>query len=1329
MQLFNIQLKFFCLIICVPWLLVNGQINLQSLMPLLGMLSGSGGGLGALTGSAGSTNGGGSGLNIGSLLSMVGPLLSASNGGGGSGGGSALSGLLGGGGGGLSSLGGGGGNNAALVSQLSGLLSSSSGGGGGGLTSLLQSGGGGGLNSLSSLLQSSSGGNGLSSLLQNGGGTGLSSLLQNSGGNNNLQSLLQNSGGGGSLGSLLNSAGGGGSGNGLNGLLSGGGGSQLSSLAASLGNGGQQFGGQFGGGGNSQMDSNSLANLLQSVRGSQSMGSLQQLGGGLRNSQGLGSALSNMNSGYSDQGSSSGFSSAPDRNAQLAQLLGSGSSPSQSFGSVRSFNGQSSSSTENMLKSYLGSDPSAMMGSNRIDSILGGNAQPDSNAFRQDQASAEFVSKETKPCFVDGYKGSCMPVSLQGVCQLYGYEIRDGGCINFQTMTRDVCCYRRAPEAMSGLQQPPSLDGMQNGLMANQSPQMASSSMTQPNVFGAQNQQPNSLGQLNSQNQQQNIQNFLGNQNALPTGFIPSQPSTAMADNTPAQNLAQFSRVGGGSFVQSNNPIQNTLSNVMQSQMQQTTGNIPPNVLSMILSTLTAPKAQSPTNIATSLIDGLLTAAITTPAPVIEQRPQVTATPSNTLPPSLTSQISPAMLGSLQAAASNLSSCNVSNGSRGFCMPPSMQGVCQNMNLKIEPGNCPSPQICCARSPNARIPDDLVNTITQAVKKPKRESLGDDMMMEGSELDELSAPASDRAGEARARRACTVSGFDGICVATSLTALCPGLGMQISPSGCESSESCCYSSDPSAAANLDVSSLKEEPLAISFEAKQPSAQGRAPPLATNNMQQLPSLLSPNTISAQNIQQPSPAQAVNPVQTAVQTALPVIGTLAGQSAPAAPSNSMTSGFDIGSLIKTVLPLFISNNQNNMNGNSHLDQGNLQGGLGGGGFQASSSNIQSQPAGGMCGGRGEAASCISRNMVQSCVKMGYRTRVGGCGMDQLCCFTPTNELDRESSFTLDQANKCVIQDHPGICVPNSAARNCSMYNMEVSLYGCSSPELSCCYTRNSVNGQCGVKGRGSAAPAYGGAYSAAINGMPIPEAGVSDPDFVDVGENCWQAALLDRSSGNYFCSAVLIDTIWLLTAAHCVSKRSPMDITVRLGEWDFNVTTEIPGPRDYSVFNLYIHSSFNPKTLENDVAMLKLNRPADISLSNICLVCRPGQIDYYGMNCQASGWGKLGQNFPFSSRLKRITTRIWPNQECAYRLRNSPLGPGFKFQTTSFMCGSATGRQTICNGDGGGPLICSVGGTSQLAGIIVSGIQCGQGGMPALFVNLGQYQAWIDEVMKN
>ena len=150
-------------------------------------------------------------------------------------------------------------------------------------------------------------------------------------------------------------------------------------------------------------------------------------------------------------------------------------------------------------------------------------------------------------------------------------------------------------------------------------------------------------------------------------------------------------------------------------------------------------------------------------------------------------------------------------------------------------------------------------------------------------------------------------------------------------------------------------------------------------------------------------------------------------------------------------------------------------------------------------GVCGGPGEAASCISADEITSCIRMGYKTRSGGCMGDQLCCYTPTNELDKDSSFRLDSATKCVIQDHPGICVPASAARNCSMYSLEVSLYGCSSPDLNCCYTRNSVNGQCGIKGKGSATPDFGASY--ASRGM-TDALTVSDPDFADVGEYCWQ-----------------------------------------------------------------------------------------------------------------------------------------------------------------------------------------------------------------------------------
>ena len=95
---------------------------------------------------------------------------------------------------------------------------------------------------------------------------------------------------------------------------------------------------------------------------------------------------------------------------------------------------------------------------------------------------------------------------------------------------------------------------------------------------------------------------------------------------------------------------------------------------------------------------------------------------------------------------------------------------------------------------------------------------------------------------------------------------------------------------------------------------------------------------------------------------------------------------------------------------------------------------------------------------------------------------------------------------------------------------------------------------------------------------------------------------------------------------------MDVIVRLGEWDFNSTAEVPGSKDHYVYQTFIHSSFNPNTLEHDLALLLLSQPAETDMSNICIICRPGQGDLTGRVCQAGGWGKLGQ----SKKLRKTDT---------------------------------------------------------------------------------------------
>ena len=127
--------------------------------------------------------------------------------------------------------------------------------------------------------------------------------------------------------------------------------------------------------------------------------------------------------------------------------------------------------------------------------------------------------------------------------------------------------------------------------------------------------------------------------------------------------------------------------------------------------------------------------------------------------------------------------------------------------------------------------------------------------------------------------------------------------MQISESGCESSESCCYSSDSSAASTLDSSVLKDEPLSISFDQKnKPAAEARSPPFNTAGMLQAPSILSQVT-----------AGAVAPPASAGTAALAAAAVPAFVNPGPAQAAFQMPNIDIPGIVKAILPMFISGNK--------------------------------------------------------------------------------------------------------------------------------------------------------------------------------------------------------------------------------------------------------------------------------------------------------------------------------------------------------------------------------------------------------------------------------
>lgn len=200
---------------------------------------------------------------------------------------------------------------------------------------------------------------------------------------------------------------------------------------------------------------------------------------------------------------------------------------------------------------------------------------------------------------------------------------------------------------------------------------------------------------------------------------------------------------------------------------------------------------------------------------------------------------------------------------------------------------------------------------------------------------------------------------------------------------------------------------------------------------------------------------------------------------------------------------------------------------------------------------------------------------------------------------------------------------------------------------------------------------------------------------------------------------------LTAAHCVSDRSAAEISVRAGEWDLRSLQERLPHQESVVKEKVIHPQYRPYTLRNDIALLFLSQPFNLT-DNVRVVCLPeSNID--AKNCIASGWGTNSfQNGRYSNVLRKVELPIVPREKCMKALRTTRLGKFYKLHR-SFICAGGEEKKDTCKGDGGSPLACAIPGTNDRyvqMGIVSWGIGCGNTNIPGVYVNVALYAKWID-----
>ncbi|XP_068618769.1 uncharacterized protein [Battus philenor] len=265
--------------------------------------------------------------------------------------------------------------------------------------------------------------------------------------------------------------------------------------------------------------------------------------------------------------------------------------------------------------------------------------------------------------------------------------------------------------------------------------------------------------------------------------------------------------------------------------------------------------------------------------------------------------------------------------------------------------------------------------------------------------------------------------------------------------------------------------------------------------------------------------------------------------------------------------------------------------------------------------------------------------------------------------------------------------------------------------------SNRGQCGIR------------HSQGINGR------IKTPSYVDgdseFGEYPWQAAILkkDPKESVYVCGGTLIDGLHIMTAAHCVKSYKGFELRVRLGEWDVNHDVEFYPYIERDVVSIHVHPLYYAGTLDNDLAILKLEHPVDwTKYPHISPACLPDKYtEYAGQRCWTTGWGKdaFGDYGKYQNILKEVDVPILAHGQCQQQLRQTRLGYNYELNP-GFICAGGEDGKDACKGDGGGPLVCERSGTWQLVGVVSWGIGCGQPGVPGVYVKVAHYLDWISQV---
>ncbi|KAK7095772.1 trypsin-like [Littorina saxatilis] len=298
------------------------------------------------------------------------------------------------------------------------------------------------------------------------------------------------------------------------------------------------------------------------------------------------------------------------------------------------------------------------------------------------------------------------------------------------------------------------------------------------------------------------------------------------------------------------------------------------------------------------------------------------------------------------------------------------------------------------------------------------------------------------------------------------------------------------------------------------------------------------------------------------------------------------------------------------------------------------------------------------CIS--LTSSCLE-GYHLTYSYCGFLQYCCHPPPGGAHTAAPATTH--------------APSSGSHGTSTHN----------------------SGTCGVAAVNDHHRIVGGSRAQA-------------------GEYPWQVSL--RYQYQHLCGGTLIDKQWVLTAAHCFEDTVQQYWTVAVG---INDIGHVSNSHVIGVSHIYRHRNYNKNTYENDIALIKLSHPVDLTGQFARTACLPEASETFeGLVCTVTGWGSIHSDGDTVMHMREVDLPVMSNSLCSYYIG------GGRIHTSNICAGYSQGGKDSCQGDSGDPLVCKKNGVWKIAGVVSWGFGCAQRNSPGVYTRVSSFLPWISSV---